>query len=302
MHYTGITFRPPFEEKSLLLQVTTGCSHNACTFCSMYRDVPFRVSPAEEVDADIAQIARYRTLFKRVFLTGGDPFALSGRRLAELAQNIRSQLPRIESIGCYATIGNIATKTDDELRELAELGFSNLNIGLESGSDDVLAFMNKGYTSAEAQQQMQRLNRAGLSYSVNIIIGAAGTGRTAEHARECASLVNAVQPSMVFVSPLHLDPGAPLVELADTSRFAQCTLREYITEQIEFIRALELQDSFFFGIHEANPVRVSGNLPQDKEFLIHELELGIGRFPEWQLEQVPRQIASKPRKTGARTF
>ena len=56
MHYDGTTFRPPYEAYSLLLQVTTGCSHNGCTFCSMYQDVPFAVSPLDEIVDDIGQV------------------------------------------------------------------------------------------------------------------------------------------------------------------------------------------------------------------------------------------------------
>ena len=43
----------------------------------------------------------------------------------------------------------------------------------------------------------------------------------------------------------------------------------------------------FFGLHVSNPVRVAGLLPGDKERLVQELELGYGRFSDWQLEKVP---------------
>ena len=68
MHYSGTTFRPPYEANSLLLQVTKGCSHNKCAFCSMYRDVPFEVSPLHEVEADVAEAASMRPGAPRVSL------------------------------------------------------------------------------------------------------------------------------------------------------------------------------------------------------------------------------------------
>lgn len=291
MHYSGLTFRPPYEERSLLLQVTTGCSHNACTFCSMYQDVPFSVSPMEEVEEDIAYVARHRTLHKRVFLVNGDAFCLSTDRLVAIAELIHEQLPRIQTIGGYASINNILTKSVDELRMLAELGYTDFNIGLESGLDDVLAFMNKGYTLEQAREALARLNEAGMPFNLNIITCAAGRGRTAEHAQANAAIVNEANPTLVFVSPLHVDKGAKLEQLVEDGAFEECTLRDYITEEIEFLKHLEVNDCWFFGLHVSNPVRVSGTLPQDKELLVQELEHGLHRFPSWQLDAVPNKAA-----------
>ena len=53
MKYTGITYRPPFEAASLLLQVTEGCSHNRCAFCTMYRDTPFRAESMDQIEKDL---------------------------------------------------------------------------------------------------------------------------------------------------------------------------------------------------------------------------------------------------------
>lgn len=291
MHYSGLTFRPPYEERSLLLQVTTGCSHNRCTFCSMYQDVPFAVSPMEEVEEDIRYVARHRTLYDRVFLVNGDAFCLSTDRLVRIAELIHEHLPRIRTIGGYASINNVLTKSVDELRQLAELGYADFNIGLESGLADVLAFMNKGYTLEEAREALARLNEAGMPFNLNIITCAAGAGRTVEHAEANARIVNEANPTLVFVSPLHVDPGARLEELVATGEFQECTLRDYITEEMEFLKRLQVRDCVFFGLHVSNPVRVSGILPRDRDKMLHELEAGLGRFPEWQLNSVPNKGA-----------
>lgn len=291
MHYSSMTFRPPYEANSLLLQVTTGCSHNSCTFCSMYHDVPFAVSPMEEIEEDLASIGRYKTRFKRVFLANGDAFCLGFDRLKTIAERIHHHLPTVQTIGGYATINNVLSKSQDELHELALLGYADFNIGVESGLDSVLSYMNKGYTLQQAQEAFARLNAAGMPFNVNIITAAAGAGRCIEHARANAALVNEANPTLIFVSPLHVDPGTRLEGLAEQGEFVECTLRDYIEEEIEFLKCLEVNDCVFFGLHVSNPVRVSGILPQDKDFLVHELELGIGRFPEWQLDSTPAKGA-----------
>ena len=67
MNYTGMIYRPPMEAASILLQVTTGCSHNKCAFCYMYHDIPFSVSPMEEVLADIDEASGLWPDAERVF-------------------------------------------------------------------------------------------------------------------------------------------------------------------------------------------------------------------------------------------
>lgn len=300
MHYTGITFRPPFEEKSLLLQASTGCSHNKCTFCSMYRDVPFSPAPMEEIESDIRFIGRNRTLFKRAFLVGGDPFALPFNRLKRIGELIGEHIPRIETIGCYATIPNILKKTPEQLRELAALGYSGLNIGLETGLDDVLAFMNKGFTVAEAREALLRLNDAGIPYTLNLIHGVAGAGRGLENALADAAIVNEVQPALIIVTVLHVDWSDELAALVDEGKFVPASLREAVEEEMAFLCATDLSDTFFFGAHEVNPIRVNGSLPADRDFLVGELEYGLTRFPVHQLDLPIREFGGARRASSAR--
>ena len=291
MHYSEPTYRPPYEARSLLLQATTGCSYNACTFCSMYHDVPFQESPIEEIEEDILSVAQYNTLYDRVFLVNGDAFCLDVGKLARIAELVHEHLPRVRTIGGYASVRNILGKSAGELRTLAELGYADFNIGIESGLDDVLSFMNKGYTLAEAREACARLNEAGMPFNVNIITCAAGRGRVHEAAAANAALVSEANPTLVFVSPLHVDPGTPLERLVAEGAFEECTLGDYIDEEVEFVRRLDVADCVFFGLHVSNPVRVSGMLPEDRNFIISELEAGKARFPEWRLETVPSKGA-----------
>ena len=279
MHYDGLTYRPPYEANSILLQVSVGCSHNACTFCTMYRDVDYRPSPIEEVEQDVREAARLFPFSRRVFLVNGDPFTLPAQRLLQVADLIHEHLPQVETIGCYASICNIAKKTDDELAALARAGYSDVNVGLESGLDDVLSFMNKGYDLATAKAQLARLKTAGLPFNLNVIVAAAGPARAHEHALACAEVVNLAQPTLLFVSPLHVDPGSDLEGLVRDGAFEESTLGQYILEETELLENLDLADCTFFGLHVSNPVPVLGHLPQDKASLLYKLRSGFERIP-----------------------
>ena len=84
MHFTGTIWRPPYEAQSSLLQVTTGCSHHKCKFCSLYPNLKFKVSPIEEIESDLKLIRSYTPKTRRVFLVGGNPFVLSYKKLLDM--------------------------------------------------------------------------------------------------------------------------------------------------------------------------------------------------------------------------
>ena len=273
MKYTGTTFRPPFEARSLLLQVTTGCSHNKCAFCTMYRDVPFGIETADQIRTDLAEARQYVPDITRVFLENGDPFCLSADKLRETAQLIHEYLPKVETIAMYASIQNIQGKTDDELRMLRELGINELNIGVESGLDEVLAHMNKGYTAEQALHELLRLRAAGIDYGANVILGAGGQDRRSDHARATAALMNETTPYLIFTGTIHADPGCPLYEEMHSGSFAENTVGEYLDEEELFLEELDLDDCLYFGLHPSNIVVMQGYLSRDKDAMLSEIRL-----------------------------
>ena len=162
LHFTGQIWRPPYEANSQLLQVTAGCTYNQCKFCSLYYGTKFRLSPIKEVEEDLKVIQRYQPKARRVFLTGANPFALSYNRLLDLCLLIRKYLSYCESIGMFSRITDIKSKTVQELKDLRHLGFDSISIGTESGDNEILAGMNKGYTADDIIEQCKKL---GISYA-----------------------------------------------------------------------------------------------------------------------------------------
>ena len=268
MNLTGIVYRPPYEANSFLLQVTRGCSHNRCTFCSMYPGVPFAVCPMEEVEADLEEGARYCPDVTRVFLEHGDAFVLSSDRLLAIAEAVHRKLPKVETIAMYASIQNIRTKTDAELRELRACGIHGLDIGVESGLDAALTYMNKGHTAKEAREQLLRLTEAGMDYSFNAILGCGGAELWRENADATADLINAVQPHLLFIGSLHAEPGCRLYQDMKDGVFHECTIGQLLDEQERLIRRLDLNNTYYFGSHPSNLVPMQGRLPEQKQDMI----------------------------------
>ena len=268
MNLTGIVYRPPYEANSFLLQVTRGCSHNKCTFCSMYPDVPFAVCPMEEVEADLEEGARYCPDVTRVFLEHGDAFVLSSDRLLAIAEAVHRKLPKVETIAMYASIQNIRGKTDAELRELRACGIHGLDIGVESGLDAALTYMNKGHTAKEAREQLLRLTEAGMDYSFNAILGCGGAELWKENADATADLINAVQPHLLFIGSLHAEPGCRLYQDMKDGVFHECTIGQLLDEQERLIRRLDLRNTYYFGSHPSNLVPMQGRLPEQKQDMI----------------------------------
>lgn len=127
MHYTGTIWRPPYEAYSALVQVTAGCTHHKCKFCTLYEDVPFkfRMSPLSEIEEDLKEISRYHRNAKRVFFTGANPFVLSFDKLKTLAGLVCGVLA-----GRYAAIASagVASNIRDGMYEnIQTFAFSNID-------------------------------------------------------------------------------------------------------------------------------------------------------------------------------
>lgn len=132
---------PPLDIPSFQLTVTESCSHNRCSFCTMFKGIPFRMVPLEEIEYDLQEASSEAETIDRVFLAGGDAFVLPAERLLKIADLIHRYLPKVRTIAAYATVRNIMTKSDDELAALTQAGFGHINIGVEAGLPEVHAIL-----------------------------------------------------------------------------------------------------------------------------------------------------------------
>lgn len=274
MHYTGQVYRHPIEGYTPLLEVTAGCSHNKCAFCTMYQDTPFALSPLDHVEEDLQEMTAYGKPIKRIFLVNGEPFVLPTHKLIEIGELIHKYCPQIETITCYASIKGLKNKTVEDLKALRALGYNQLHIGLESAYDPALHQMNKGFTVAEAYENIGKLVEAGFQWDAILMLGVAGKGKGHIHIHETAKLLNQYPPYLVSMMTTSVSQGTPLEKLRDSGAFVECTEREAIEEEILLLELLNFEDAYFFGGHNYNLIPINAPMTQ-KIKIIEGLQHGL---------------------------
>lgn len=296
MHYTGTIWRPPYEANSLLIEVTAGCTHHKCKFCTLYDDIPFKfkMSPLEVIAADLKEMKErlepyrnYKVL--RTFLTGANPFVLKFERLMIIADLIQKYFPENKTIGCFSRITDIALKTDKELKKLREAGYDGLTMGIETGDDEALKFMNKGYLSSDIIKQCKRLDNAGISYSFFYLVSISGKGRGEIGARATADVCNQLHPKLIGANMLTIYSNSELYKEIQMGNWAEEGEIEKYQEMKVLIENLNISVAFA-ALGASNAIQMQGNLPEDKKKLISLIDKIINSVDEDELSQYRKNL------------
>lgn len=283
MDYVGRIFRPPSEAHSLLLQVTVGCSHNRCSYCDMYRDKQFKPKPWPTIEQDLREAARHGARGLRsdkVFLCDGDALILSTKRLLEILAGIRTHLPWVTRVGTYGDTRSVGNKSVEELRTLREAGLGIVYHGMESGSDEVLARIDKGGTRAELIATADKLRAADLVHSVIVLLGIGGEALSERHAHETASALSRMDPPYVGALTTTVLPGTPLFEQQARGEFVLPGKFRMLEELRTIVAELECSNCRFSSNHASNYVPLRGTLPHDKPAMLAVLDEIIARGDE----------------------
>ena len=245
--YTEPVFRPPSEARSLILQVTNGCSWNRCTFCEMYTQPQkrFRFKPLETLDAELAVIARSGLTVRRVFLADGDAMTLSFRRLKGILEAINRHLPGVERVSSYCLPRNLRHKSVQELAELRSMGLELFYVGCESGDDFVLERVDKGETFQSSLEALQKIRAAGARSSVMILNGMGGSRYSEQHALNSARLMNAAQPDYLATLVVSFPADEERYQAGFAGAFEPLDQRGLFREMLWLLETLELEHTIF---------------------------------------------------------
>ncbi|MFW9823916.1 MAG: B12-binding domain-containing radical SAM protein [Candidatus Thorarchaeota archaeon] len=281
-------FRPPSEWDALLIAITNGCTRK-CTFCSMYRSKRFSIrKDIDEIKKDIKRAgAIYGNRVRKIFFEDGNAFVVKPEILTELTEYAHKIHPNLEKVSAYAHAKDILSKSDEDLKKLAESGFTMVYVGIESGDDEVLKACKKGATQDDFALAAQKCYKAGIAWSGIFLLGLAGNDpeKSRKHAIESAKLINRMAPPTLinwYISPLTLGvtPRTELWEQKSKGEFHPCSSTEILQELYTMIEHTsdELKKCIFNSNHASNYVSLKGELAEDKEMFLKVVE-GAIKYP-----------------------
>ncbi len=310
--------RPPSEAYSLLIRVTRNCPWNRCKFCHTYKGTRFELRPVEDIKQDILTIRQVYDSIKEIasqsgssledtairvassnpaeayrnvalwlygggetaFLQDANSLIMKTADLVEVIRFLKENLPSITRITSYARSKTAAKKTLEELRQLHEAGLSRLHIGLESGYDPLLKFMDKGVTAAEHISGGRKIVESGISLSEYVLLGMGGKKMWREHATHTARVLNEIDPDFIRVRTLTINNLMPLYGEILAGNFIRATDEEIVEEEKLLVENLDCHSSFVSD-HITNLLQeIEGKLPRDKEKMLATINRFQALSPE----------------------
>jgi len=273
LNYDAPLYRPPSEAKSLIFQVTLGCSFNECSFCDMYRSKEYSERSWEEVKSEIDLMAKTLPDTTRIFLADGDALNLSTDYMVQIVEYIYQKFPNLERVSCYAMPMNLLKKTPEELNMMNKAGLNRLYLGIETGNDIILKKVTKGATQSTMIKSCNKAKDAGFTLSCMVILGLGGNKYTKENAVDTAKVINAVQPDYVGALTLYLENGIKEEFLTKfEGEFERLTDSEAIDELELLISEINVDNAIVFRAnHGSNAYNIGGTFPQDKQEMLEKI-------------------------------
>lgn len=256
-----------------MVPVTAGCSFKKCIYCDLNYKQKFHIFKLDEVENFLierkTELQKNNRMPKRFTLLEGNPLCVSTDHLISVFKLIHKYF-EVEYISMFARATDVLRKSDEELLKLKELGMDRLCLGLESGSDEVLAFHKKGHTAHDSILATRKLDRLGIKYSTYFMLGLGGRNMTMSHRRETAKLLNEIHPfEVVFVTTV-IFKRAPLKDYVRNKSFIRMSVKEILEEEIYIIENLNM-DTIIKATHKTNPIPLQAKFPEGKEIFLRKL-------------------------------
>jgi len=273
LNYAEPVYRPPSEAKSLIFQVTIGCSFNECSFCDMYRNKEYSERPWDEVKTEIDLMAIQLPDTTRIFLADGDAINISADYMVQIVEYLYNSFPKLERVSCYTMPMNLLKKTPEELKKMREAGLKMLYLGIESGSDIILKKITKGATAETIIRACRKAIETGFTLSCIIILGLGGKTHSKEHIKETARVVSASSPHYLGTLTLILETGVKQEFLTKFGEeFHPINDEEALIELHDLVEQIDVKEKMLFRAnHGSNAYNIAGTFPDEKNAMLEKI-------------------------------
>ena len=273
LNYAEPVYRPPSEAKSLIFQVTLGCSFNQCSFCDMYRNKEYSEKTWDEVKAEIDLMAKQIPDTSRIFLADGDAINISTDYMVQIVEYLYNSFPKLERVSCYTMPMNLLKKTPEELKKMREAGLKMLYLGIESGSDIILKKITKGATAETIIRACRKAIETGFTLSCIIILGLGGKTHSTEHIKETARVVSASSPHYLGTLTLILETGVKQEFLTKFGEeFHPINDEEALIELHDLVEQIDVKEKMLFRAnHGSNAYNIAGTFPDEKNAMLEKI-------------------------------
>ena len=273
LNYAEPVYRPPSEAKSLIFQVTLGCSFNQCSFCDMYRNKEYSEKTWDEVKAEIDLMAKQLPDTSRIFLADGYAINISTDYMVQIVEYLYNSFPKLERVSCYTMPMNLLKKTPEELKKMREAGLKMLYLGIESGSDIILKKITKGATAETIIRACRKAIETGFTLSCIIILGLGGKTHSKEHIKETARVVSASSPHYLGTLTLILETGVKQEFLTKFGEeFHPINDEEALIELHDLVEQIDVKEKMLFRAnHGSNAYNIAGTFPDEKNAMLEKI-------------------------------
>lgn len=278
MEYVGKIYRPWMEAESFLLQVTHGCSHNTCTFCTMFDDKRFRIRPLDAILREVQEAGQRYYGIRSVFLIDGNVLVLKTEMLLKILEAIRQYIPSCERVAMYATFNDLRRKSVQNLKDLCAAGLDIVYAGLESGDPEILKRVKKNLTPEQALEGMAHAKEAGLAVHNSIIFGLGGQQDSQRHIEMTTDLLNQLRPEEISTLSLSIQPNSELEKELIAGTFEPVTPLQFLQEELYLLEHIQFP-TLYWGDHGNNIVAKRGYLPEHQAEFVQMLKDAIAHHP-----------------------
>ena len=315
--------RPPTENFSLAISTHFYCPWGKCAFCpsSLFHTIPkFKRRTLDDIKNDIDNAvvlnsyllqhgADQQTMIEAItkfpklqqcimhlacwylytgattaFLGGANPLLYSSEFLKDVIIYLKKKFSFISRITSYGRTKSASKKDASYFKTLHEAGLDRIHVGLESGSDNVLKFVNKGVTSAEHVLGGNKIKDGGISLCTYIMPGLGGKKWTEEHALETARVINELEPDFVRLRTLEIFPITPLYGKMKTGEFVELSEQEVIEEEKLLVENIDCKTTITSDSAANLLTEIWVELPKDKEKILRAIEGYLGLNESDKLE------------------